>query len=102
MRLNCLLAMTFLLAHPVQAAVCNPAALAGPYAFQLSGSTDISGKPQPTSSLGRLVFDGKGNVTGTSSAMLAGFLQGNPVTGAYEAKEDCSLTWKLQDDSGAY
>ncbi len=27
---------------------------------------------------------------------------GNPVTGSYEAETDCSITWQLQDDSGAY
>jgi hypothetical protein len=76
--------------------------LLGPYAFQLTGSTDISGTPQPTASLGRLVFDGSGKVSGTASAMLSGFLMGNPVTGTYEAKPDCSISWQLQDDSGAF
>jgi len=84
------------------ASICNPADLVGAYAFQLSGLTDISGAPKPTASLGKLVFDGQGNVTGTASATFAGFLLGNPVTGSYEAKSDCSVTWKLQDDSGGF
>jgi hypothetical protein len=82
--------------------VCNPANLIGSYAFQLTGSTDIAGPPHPTASLGRLVFDGRGNLSGTASATFRGLLLGNPVTGTYEAKSDCSVTWKLQDDSGAY
>jgi hypothetical protein len=82
--------------------VCNPAKLFGPYAFQLSGTTSISGAPKPTASLGRIIFDGQGKLSGTSSAMFEGLLLGNPVTGLYEAKTDCTLTWKLQDDSGAY
>src|SRR5436190_10389202 len=82
--------------------VCNPAKLFGPYAFQLSGTTTISGTPKPTASLGRIVFDGQGKLSGTSSAMFEGLLLGNPVTGSYEAKADCSLTWQLQDDTGAY
>jgi hypothetical protein len=82
--------------------ICSPAKLTGPYAFQLSGSTTISGTPQPTVSVGRIVFDGSGKLSGTSSAMFSGLLLGNPVTGSYEAKEDCMLTWQLQDDSGAY
>jgi hypothetical protein len=81
--------------------VCNPTKLAGPYAFQLSGSTTISGSPKPTASLGRITFDGSGNLSGTASATFGGLLLGNPVTGTYEAKADCSITWKLQDDSGA-
>jgi hypothetical protein len=88
--------------------VCNPVNLMGPYAFQLSGMTDISGRPQPTVSLGRIVFDGSGSfqgtgkLTGTSSVTLRGFLLGNPVNGSYVANPDCSITWQLQDDSGAY
>jgi len=49
-----------------------------------------------------MVFDGSGKLSGTSSAMFTGLLLGNPITGTYEAKEDCSITWQLQDDSGAY
>lgn len=82
--------------------VCNPAVLVGPYAFQLTGTTDISGTPKPTASLGRIVFDGNGNLSGTASATFRGLLLGNPVTGSYEAKWDCSVIWKLQDDSGAF
>jgi len=103
MRANWLPLLALLPGPLAQAAeVCNPAILVGPYAFQLSGSTDISGTPQPTASLGRIVFDGRGNLTGTASATFSGLLLGNPVTGSYEAKSDCSITWKLQDDSGAY
>jgi hypothetical protein len=80
---------------------CDPVKLSGPYAFQLSGSTTISGEQKPTASIGRIVFDGSGRLSGTASAMFSGFLLGNPVTGTYEAKQDCSVTWKLQDDSGA-
>ncbi|SPF52367.1 conserved exported hypothetical protein [Candidatus Sulfopaludibacter sp. SbA4] len=82
--------------------VCNPADLFGPYAFQLTGSTSIAGTPKPTASLGRIVFDGHGNLSGTASATFRGLLLGNPVTGSYEAKSDCTMTWKLQDDSGGF
>jgi hypothetical protein len=84
------------------AAVCDPAKLVGPYAFQLSGTTKISGAEKPTTSLGRLVFDGKGSLSGSAAAMYTGLLLGNPVTGTYEAHDDCTVTWKLQDDSGAF
>ena len=101
MRVSCL----FLILLPDLAAaagLCNPADLVGTYAFQLTGLTDISGTPRPTASLGRIVFDGRGNVSGTASATFSGLLLGNPVTGTYEAKADCSVTWQLQDDSGGY
>jgi hypothetical protein len=84
------------------AAFCDPADLVGPYAFQLTGSTDISGRPQPTASLGRIAFDGRGSLSGTASATFRGLLLGNPVTGSYQANSDCSVIWKLQDDSGGF
>src|SRR5947208_9811947 len=94
--------LLFLFPLCLAAQVCDPTKLIGPYGFQLTGTTTISGAPKPTTSLGRIVFDGKGSLGGTSSAMFSGFLLGNPVTGSYEAKYDCSLTWKFQDDSGAF
>ena len=104
MRTNWLFLLLLLLpGSTAQAAdACNPADLVGSYAFQLTGLTDISGTPQPTVALGRLDFDGRGNVSGTASATFTGLLLGNPVTGSYEAKSDCSVTWKLQDTSGAF
>jgi hypothetical protein len=56
--------------------VCNPADLAGPYAFQLTGSTEISGKPRPAVSLGRISFDERGSLSGTASATFRGLLLG--------------------------
>jgi hypothetical protein len=104
MRMNwMLLLVSFPVLPAARAAeVCNPADLVGPYAFQLTGSTDISGTPKPTVSIGRITFDGEGGLSGTASAAFSGLLLGNPVTGSYEAKADCSVTWKLQDDSGAF
>jgi hypothetical protein len=103
MRTNWLSLLVLLPALPALAAdACNPADLVGPYAFQLTGLTDISGTPKPTVGLGRIIFDGRGILSGTVSVTFAGLLLGNPVTGAYEAKQDCSVIWKLQDDSGAF
>jgi hypothetical protein len=103
MRMNWLFLLVLPSGLAAQAAlVCDPAKLIGPYAFQLTGSTDISGTPQPTTSLGRIAFDGRGSLSGTASATFRGLLLGNPVTGSYEAKSDCSAIWKLQDDSGAF
>ena len=103
MRPNALFLLLLLPGAEAQAAdVCNPTKLAGHYAFQLSGSTTISGAPKPTASLGLITFDGSGSLSGTASATFSGVLLGNPVTGTYEAKSDCSITWKLQDDSGGF
>jgi hypothetical protein len=74
----------------------------GPYGVQLSGETTISGDLRPVISLGRLIFDGDGGLSGYSSIMFAGLLLGNPVTGTYEVRSDCKMSWSLQDDSGAF
>ena len=37
---------------------------------------------------------------GISTLSFTGLNLGNPVSGMYEAKEDCSVSWTLQDDSG--
>src|SRR5262249_20352313 len=50
---------------------------------------------------GRLAFDA-GKISGTSSVNFNGLFLGNPVTGIYELKTDCSITWSLQDDSGGW
>jgi hypothetical protein len=103
MRMNWLFLLVLPAGLAAQATgVCNPAVLIGPYAFQLTGSTDISGTTQPAVSLGRIAFDGHGNLSGTASATFKGLLLGNPVVGSYEAISDCSVSWKLQDDSGAF
>lgn len=80
--------------------VCDPAQFQGVYGFQLAGPAAISGKPQPVVSVGRLIFDGQGGVSGVSSVSFTGLYLGNPVTGMYEARADCSASWSLQDDSG--
>jgi len=88
---------------PSAAQVCGRDDVSGAYGFQLSGTTSIGADgPQPMVAIGRLVFDGQGGVTGVSSADLAGYFLGNPVTGSYTFKSDCSLTFALQDDSGAF
>ncbi len=103
MRLGILLALTSGLALSARGAdVCNPRDLQGPYGFQLTGETTISGESKPAVSLGSMVFDGSGGVSGTSSVKFAGLLLGNPVSGTYEAHTDCSVSWSLRDDSGGY
>ncbi len=83
----------------VAADVCDPSQFQGVYGFQLAGTATISGRAQPVVSVGRLVFDGWAGVTGISSVSFTGLYLGNPVTGMYEARPDCSASWSLQDES---
>jgi hypothetical protein len=99
-RILCIFA---LLIVPIHAAdVCAAGDLKGPYGFQLSGTSTISGAPAPVAGLARLEFDGRADVTGYSSVNFNGLLLGNPVTGTYEVSSDCKLSWRLQDDSGGF
>jgi hypothetical protein len=82
--------------------VCDPSKFQGAYGFLLSGQTTISGTTKPVASVGRLEFDGQGGVSGESSVNFAGYYLGNPVTGKYQVQADCTVTWSLQDDSGAW
>ena len=83
--------------------VCGEYEVLGPYGTQTSGVTRIAGGvPKPAVSLARLVFTEDKTVTGYSSVNFDGLLLGNPVTGTYEIKSDCTMSWSLQDDSGAY
>ena len=81
---------------------CSTAALAGPYGLHLAGTSTISGSAVPFASLSRIAFDGAGGISGSSSVNFNGLLLGNPVTGTYEVKPDCTISWSLQDDSGAF
>jgi len=102
MRLALLLTLIFALGLPACAEVCNPEDLQGPYGFQLSGETNISGELKPVADIGRIVLAQDGTISGYSTVMFAGYLLGNPVTGTYETKWDCTITWSLQDDSGGF
>jgi len=81
---------------------CSGTELQGSYAFQLSGTTSISGTPTLVVGVARVVFAAEGAISGYSSVNFNGLLLGNPVNGTYEVKSDCSLTFSLQDDSGAF
>jgi len=103
MKLTSMLALAAALGTSACAAdVCDPAKLAGAYGFELSGHATISGDSKPVVSVGRLVFDGSGVLSGYSSVNFAGYFLGNPVTGKYESHPDCTISWSLQDDSGAF
>src|SRR5262249_30680334 len=72
---------------------CNPADIHGPYGFQLSGTTTIGGKEAPIAVVGRLTFTSdEGAVSGVTSVNFNGYFLGNPTTGKYEAKDDCTVT----------
>src|SRR5579871_394680 len=102
MRFSLLLILISALGLPLWADVCDPKDLQGTYGFQLSGETTISGQSKLVANVGRMVLAGDGEISGYSTVMFAGMLLGNPITGTYEARSDCTISWSLQDDSGAF
>ena len=82
--------------------VCDPGAFHGAYGFSLTGTTTVGGAARPVAVVGRMATENSGTLSGISSASFAGLILGNPVTGKYEAHMDCSVTWTLQDPSGAF
>jgi hypothetical protein len=96
------LLLAALLSATASAQVCGGNDLAAAYGFQLSGSTSIAGLPKPMAVIGRITFESGGHINGYSSVNFGGLFLGNPVTGNYTFQTDCSLTFDLQDDSGAW
>jgi hypothetical protein len=82
--------------------VCGDNDLSGGYGLQLSGSSTIAGLAKPMAVIGRVVFESGGHISGYSSVNFGGVFVGNPVTGNYTFKSDCSIAFELQDDSGAW
>jgi hypothetical protein len=96
------LILAALLSAAASAQVCGGNDLSGGYGFQLSGSTTIAGLPKPMAAIGRVVFEAGGQISGYSSVNFGGLFLGNPVTGNYTFKTDCSMTFDLRDDSGGW
>jgi hypothetical protein len=82
------------------AQTCNPGDFSSAYGFQLYGTAAISGEPKPVATIGRLEFGSDQSISGVASTNFGGLYLGNPVTGSYEIRGDCTINWTLQDDSG--
>ncbi len=82
--------------------VCSKNDIQGAYGFQLAGVSTISGMAKPSATIGRIAFQSDGTLSGYSSVNFNGLFLGNPVTGSWDIKPDCALSWSFQDDSGGY
>jgi len=86
----------------MRAEVCDPKAFQGAYGLFMNGAATIGSATRPIVVVGRLTLNDSGNLTGISSASFTGLILGNGVTGKYEAHDDCSVAWTLQDTSGSF
>lgn len=82
---------------PASAQTCSPALVAGSYAASDDGGIiPVLGGVINRASVGQFNLDAAGNVTGSSTASLAGAINTNNFTGTYVVNPDCTGTLNLQ------
>jgi hypothetical protein len=75
---------------------CASNLLNGSYAMQFSGSASSA----RLAGLARLSFDADGNVQGSSSVNANGTWQTRDVSGTFEVRDDCTVSFSLIDTNG--
>jgi hypothetical protein len=85
-------------AVPSQAATCSNASINGVFGVLSSG---FNGSGQPASSVDRVVVDGAGNLTGSSTKSIDGTIVTFTFNGTYQINKDCTgnATFNNQDGS---
>lgn len=87
---------------------CNENTLGGSYGTNISGTFLLPPAPGstnpptaiPIASVGRLVFDGVGNVWGKDTNSFGGDVTRYPVSGTYTVDRDCTGTLTLNLSNG--
>ena len=73
---------------------CSNASLSGPYAYAAHGTVTVNSRTITNSEVGRLVFDGKGAITGVAAVTSTGTTVVGDFTGTYAVGSDCTVTGK--------
>src|SRR5262249_35067330 len=76
-------------------AQCSNANLNGTYYYLFTGTITRTATPQGYVELGKLIADGNGGISGTSTASTAGTVANLTMTGTYTILADCSGTINL-------
>ena|ERR1700756_4617182 len=87
---------------PALGAECSMATVSGSYGYTTSGFvTAPTGAFVPVAAAGRIVFDRKGNVSGTQTRVVAGSALDETYSGTYTVNPDCtgSFTVVVQPDT---
>lgn len=89
---NILIQLRLAATGPTSTPSCSDANLSAAYTYALSGSfIDNSGKQNAFSAAGRLVADGRGNLTGMQTVSQGGMItKGVQYTGTYTVNADCT------------
>jgi hypothetical protein len=75
---------------------CGESTLRGGYGSNITGSFFLSPTAfVPIASVGRMVFDGSGNVAGTDTNSFNGAISRYPFTGTYVVNNDCTGTLEI-------
>jgi len=82
-------------------AQCSNASLNGTFFYSLGGSVKSGTTTASYDELGKVVADGNGNLSGTTTTSIAGVLATLNVTGTYTVKSDCSGTGTLTTSADA-
>jgi len=79
---------------------CDSTAVSGPYTYAVSGWVAFDGVYVPYADAGRILSDGKGNLTGKSTFSSAGVVQRRTLKGTYSIGSNCTGTASLTDNLG--
>ena len=94
--------LTLGVGNPAEAgSKCTVATLKGNYVYAQDGfniAGDTAAQRTPFAQIGREIFDGKGNMTGTASASLNGTVVHSTYAGTYAVNPDCSGTVTFTDN----
>lgn len=80
---------------------CTNADVIGTYYYPMSGDVLSGTTFSPYAELGKLVADGRGNISGRSQTSVAGSLTSYTLAGTYSVQANCTGTLALTADSKA-
>jgi len=96
------IALCLAAALPVHAAQCSVSSVAGSYGYTTSGFVASSATTfVPVSAVGKITFDGHGNVSGSQTRVVAGSPLDETYSGTYTVNADCtgSFTVLVEPDT---
>jgi len=82
---------------PLARAACSDATLAGTWGFTTTGTLIVPNVgPAPVGAVGKITFDGKGNLTGKQTRSVGGQVAGETFSGTYKVTAGCSADFTAQ------
>ncbi len=80
---------------------CSLADIQGTYAYTLTGTITDGSNAGPLAAVGRLTFDGQGNIFGRDTISINGHVtRGRTYAGTYRVNPDCTYSTVILDSLG--